>query len=387
MKKIGILTQPLLNNYGGLLQNYALQQVLKQLGYEPETIDHGVRKQPWLNNQFCKIKKSIARWLHPGQHTPEPYQLTEKELRIISQNNNHFIDRNIKRTEKFYDNKKLDALISRGDYYGYVVGSDQCWRPSYACGFLNEMFLSFVESKMDVKRIAYAASFGTSAWEYSPPKTETCARLAQKFDLITVREKSGVALCREHLGVEAKHVLDPTMLLNKEDYIRVVEAEHAPISAGTLFHYILDPTPKKSALIDGVASKQGLIHFTVMPKFQQENRTKEDLKKRINDCVFPSVTSWLRGFMDAKMVIVDSFHGTVFSIIFNKPFWVLSNEERGNARFESLLGMFGLEDRMVSADSLSKDFDWNKAIDWERVNNIRQKEVSRCERLLEEALK
>lgn len=387
MKKIGILTQPLLNNYGGLLQNYALQQVLKQLGYDPVTIDHGVRTQPWLNNQLGKIRKLVARWLHPGQYTPEPYQLTEKELRIISQNNNRFIDGNIVRTEKFYDNNKLDALISRGDYYGYVVGSDQCWRPSYACGFLNEMFLGFIESERDVKRIAYAASFGTSAWEYSPEKTETCARLAQKFDLITVREKSGVELCRYHLGVEAQHVLDPTMLLNKEDYICVVEAEHASISAGTLFHYILDPTNEKKALIDFVASKQRLIPFTVMPKFQQENRTKDDVKKRINDCVFPSVTSWLRGFMDAQMVIVDSFHGTVFSIIFNKPFWVLSNEERGNARFESLLGMFGLEDRMISTVFLSKDFDWNKAIDWERVNSIRQKEVARCKRLLEEALK
>ena len=386
MKKIGILTQPLLNNYGGLLQNYALQQVLMQLGYEPETIDHGVRKQPWLNNLLVKIKVLIACWLHFGKCAHKPYQLTEKELRIISQNNNRFIDKNIKRTEKFYDNKKLDALISRGAYYGYVVGSDQCWRPSYACGFLNEMFLSFISSERDIKRIAYAASFGTDVWEFSPEKTERCARLAQKFDLITVREKSGIALCRKHLGVEAQHVLDPTMLLNKEDYIHVVEAEHAPISEGTLFHYILDPTNEKKILVDSVASKLGLIPFTVMPKFQAENRTKEDIKKRINDCVFPSVTNWLRSFMDAKMVIVDSFHGTVFSIIFNKLFWVLSNEERGNARFESLLGMFGLEDRMISVDLFNEDFNWNKSIEWERVNKIREREVARCKLLLENAL-
>ena len=120
-----------------------------------------------------------------------------------------------------------------------------------------------------------------------------------------------------------------------------------------------------------------------MPKYQAENRTKEDVKKRIEDCIFPSVTSWLRAFMDAEMVIVDSFHGAVFSIIFNKPFWVISNTERGNARFESLLKMFGLDDRMI----LPKDeVDWQSYIDWKMVNEMRAKERKHCVELLKESL-
>jgi hypothetical protein len=75
--------------------------------------------------------------------------------------------------------------------------------------------------------------------------------------------------------------------------------------------------------------------------------------------------------MDAKMVIVDSFHGAVFSIIFNKPFWVIANTKRGCARFDSLLELFGLEERMITPDDL---IDWNKEIDWERVNEIRNKQ-------------
>ena len=99
--------------------------------------------------------------------------------------------------------------------------------------------------------------------------------------------------------------------------------------------------------------------------------------------MFPSVTSWLRGFMDAEMVVVDSFHGAVFSIIFNKPFWVIGNKKRGNARFESLLGMYGLENRMVES---GQEIDRNATIDWNRVNEIRQKEQERCLELLKTVL-
>ena len=148
--------------------------------------------------------------------------------------------------------------------------------------------------------------------------------------------------------------------------------------------YILDPSAGKITFIEKVARNQRLKPFTIMPKCQAENRTRKDVKKHIEDCVFPSVTSWLRGFMDAKMVIVDSFHGAVFSIIFNKPFWVMANAKRGNARFDSLLSMFGLEDRMITP---GEDVNWSKPIDWAMVNEIRQNEVVRCKKLLAEALK
>ena len=87
-----------------------------------------------------------------------------------------------------------------------------------------------------------------------------------------------------------------------------------------------------------------------------------DTVKNINQCVFPPVTKWLRGFMDASFVVCDSFHGAVFSIIFNKPFLVIANKERGMARFDSLLRMYGLEGRLVSENldisSLEKPIDW-----------------------------
>lgn len=383
--KIGILTQPLHNNYGGLLQNYALQQALKRIGVEPETIDHNSRKIPATRMCISRMAQHARHLLKPTIYKAPDYCLTDKEFNIISRNSKHFIDTYIAHTLPFDTEVALASIVNERNYNGYVVGSDQCWRPSYSGGFLKELYLSFIEGKADVRRVAYAASFGTDKWEYTLEETSECSRLAKLFDLVTVREKSGLRLCKEYLGVDAIHVLDPTMLLDKEDYETLVEKENDPQSKGNLFHYILDPAEEKKMLINSVAQKLHLEPFSIMPKCQAENRTKSDVKNRIEDCVFPSVTSWLRGFMDAEMVIVDSFHGAVFSIIFNKPFWVMANAERGNARFESLLGMFGLEDRMVSPEN-SETNDWTKPIDWKRVNAIREKERNGCIDILKQAL-
>lgn len=382
--KIGILTQPLHNNYGGLLQNYALQQVLKGMGHEVETIDHGGKTVLYIHKILSTIKANIRRILFPSRYKKPRYSPNSKEIAIIRQNTDYFINKHISRTKVLHTSKEFDDIAKSNKYDAYVVGSDQCWRPRYNGSFLSEMFLRFAENQSVKKRIAYAASFGTDEWEFTPERTIQCAALIKKFDLITVREASGIDLCKKHLGVDATHVLDPTMLLNKEDYIKLVENENEPQSLGNLFYYILDPSNEKKALIDEVAEKNGLTPFTVMPKYQAESRTKEDVKKRIEDCIFPTVTSWLRAFMDAEMVIVDSFHGAVFAIIFNKPFWVIANAGRGNARFESLLRLYGLENRMIAPGDAVL---WNKAIDWERVNEIRQKEKNRCIRLLNNVLK
>ena len=382
--KIGILTQPLHKNYGGLLQNYALQQVLKGMGHEVETIDHSFSiKISWVHQKLSKIKARLLHILFPKRYKSVKYLPTAKEIKIIRANTNYFIEKYIVRTNLICTIKEFDDIANSNKYDAYVVGSDQCWRPIYNGPFLLEMFLRFAKNQIGVKKIAYAASFGTDEWEFSPEMTVKCSALAKKFDLITVREASGVDLCRNNLGVDAKHVLDPTMLLDKEDYIKLIENENEPHSPGNLFYYILDPSDEKKTLIKDIATKSGFIPFTVMPKYQEENRTKDDVKNRIEECVFPSVTSWLRGFMDAKMVVVDSFHGVVFSIIFNKPFWVIANAERGNARFVSLLGLYELEDRMVACGDA---IDWKKAIDWNRVNAIRKSEQIRCINLLKTKL-
>lgn len=364
--RIGILTQPLHTNYGGLLQNYALQQTLIRAGHEVETIDwnscgNGIHKK--LYYAIGRILRSFLHDIYPRIR----YKPNGKERAIILRNTAHFINTYINHTEAMHSYEEFAKQASKGNYDAYVVGSDQCWRPCYN-SFLTSMFLDFVHDK-PVKRIAYAASFGTNKWEFTPHQTDICAPLAQNFDLVTVREDSGVKLCREHLGVDAIQVLDPTMLLTKEEYIQLIEKEKEPKSNGTLFNYILDPDENKSALIKKAAKAKGLKDFQVLPKYLPEMRTKKDVKNRIEDCVFPNVTTWLRAFMDAEMVIVDSFHGIVFSIIFNKPFWAIGNVSRGMSRFTSLLKLFHLEDRLLDAGHLD-DVEFSKPIDWTIVNGI-----------------
>lgn len=375
--KIGILTQPLHSNYGGLLQNYALQQTLIRLGHEVETIDW--EGDSGLHETLYRIKIRVLHTLFPNKYPQLKYRPNRKERAIIQRNTNHFINTYINHTEAMHSYEEFVKQASKGKYDAYVVGSDQCWRPCYNA-FLSSMFLDFVQDKQ-VKRIAYAASFGTDKWEFTPQQTAVCALLAKKFDMVSVREDSGVKLCKEHLGVDAVHVLDPTMLLTKEDYIQLIEKEKEPKSNGTLFNYILDPDAKKSAFIQKVAKAKGLKAFQVLPKCQTETRTKEDVKKRIEDCVFPGVTTWLRAFMDTEMTIVDSFHGMVFSIIFNKPFWAIGNVSRGMSRFTSLLKMFHLEDRLLDADNLD-DVDFSKPIDWTMVNGILEEKRRECKKLL-----
>lgn len=380
--KIGILTQSLQANYGGLLQNYALQQVLLRAGHEVETIDWTPSNKS-LRYRLYRIKCTILSFLFPKKYLKLRYQPTDEEKKVIQQHTNHFISTYIHHTKTIMFKDGFSRQAKVGKYDAYVVGSDQVWRPRYNA-FLTSMFLDFAKEEKP-KRIAYAASFGTDQWEFTQEMTSICAPLAQKFDFVSVREDSGVKLCKEHLGVDAVHVLDPTLLLTKEDYIHLIEAEKEPKAKGTLFNYILDPDTVKSAFINRVAKERGLKSFQVLPKCQAETRTKDNVKNHIDDCVFPGVTTWLRAFMDAEMTIVDSFHGMVFSIIFNKPFWAIGNVSRGMSRFTSLLKMFHLEDRLLDADHLD-DVDFSKPIDWTKVNGILEEKREECRNLLYKTL-
>ncbi|WP_455613157.1 polysaccharide pyruvyl transferase family protein [Bacteroides congonensis] len=369
MKKICILTQPLHTNYGGLLQTYALQTVLKRMGHEVWTED-----RKWKRPLIVKLKQWIARLIkYKGL-----YYSTDKQEQIIAQKTIPFIHKYISTTEPIYSNTKKE--FNKYHFDVYIVGSDQVWRPIYSyC--LSNYFLDFTVGQQ-VKRIAYAASFGTSDWEFTEEQTRKCAALAKQFDKISVREDSGVMLCKKYLGVDAIHLLDPTMLLNKEDYIRLVEQEKTPTFREKLMTYVLDQSKEKQAIVRKVSQTLGLSPNPVMPdmNFSQVG------KKYINQCVFPPVTDWLRGFMDSEFVVTDSFHGTVFSILFNKPFIVMANSERGTARLTSLLKKFELEERWVHSLEDVTDKILHGSVDFEKANEILGREREKANKFLIDSL-
>lgn len=359
--KICILTQPLGHNYGGLLQAYALQVVLKRMGHEVWTED---RRDNRLQISL-KLKKAIRQVLsilfsRVSDRFRKVYYPTQKERNIIQQHTDSFIRQYLTITEPIFSADKKQLL-----HYGfeaYVVGSDQVWRPMYSpC--LTNYFLDFTKNDT-VKRIAYAASFGTDEWEYTKRQTEICSRLVQRFDAVSVREESGVGLCEKYLHVNASHVLDPTLLLDMDDYMHLIDNEQMRLDGpGGVYTYILDANSEKTKIINSVSRNLDLAPFTVMP---QKNFYQAG-PELIDRCVYAPVSMWLQGFKDAKFVVTDSFHGTVFSIMFNKPFIVIANKSRGLSRFTSLLKMVGLENRLLFSASELTDELIKSTIDFSAV--------------------
>ena len=364
--KIGILTQPLHTNYGGILQCWALQHVLQEMGHEAWVVQR-IRSSHTFGQYLIWQLKHVVRFVI-GR--PRPRWMTRKEKAEIRKHTQAFVDRYIRpRTSLIYSTRGLRADYASQRYDAYVVGSDQVWRPIYSPCQPN-YFLDFVPAGAPVKRVAYAASFGTDAWEYPEKLARQCRALASRFDAVSVRESGGVRLCREHLGVEAVQVLDPTLLQDRGRYESLVQGEDVPRSEGNFFCYVLDRTPRTAALSASVSSLLGVRPFEVMPRHAGVVTSRVALSER----VYPSPLRWLRGFMDADYVLTDSFHGCVFSIIFNRPFVALGNSGRGQARFHSLLSLFGLESRLADGSAGAEAIAdlLREPIDWVRVNEIRR---------------
>lgn len=373
--KIGIVTQPLHNNYGGLLQNYALQQVLKGLGHEVYTINKchlGIYAARWDIRFKFAIKQLIRKFI--GRNYAPFY----KDFLKIRQHCIKFVQENINTTKMYKSQGELEDIIAKEHFDAYIVGSDQVWRPCYSENIYND-FLDFCQTQAGIKRVVYAASFGVSEWEFSNEETKECSRLAKLFDSISVREDSGISLCKEHLGVDAIHVLDPTMLLDAKHYEQLADNAGEKKSEGDLFCYILDNNDIISQAIRDLEKSHSMTSFQVKSKKSGMLSNKSS----IYDYIIPSPTKWIRAFMDAKMVFTDSFHGCVFSIIFNKPFWVIGNKNRGNARFDSLLKLFNLEDRRIDIAEVNT-IDFTRPIDWSSVNDIKRKWQNKSTQFIKE---
>ena len=354
--KRGVLALQLRYNFGGILQAYALQKTLKELGHDAVHIDQCkyVSLGPWYKKYPIYLKRAIRKHLGCEDILVRADVAINNDSKIISTHTEPFIEKYIKRifTKDF-------SNIKESDFDAFVVGSDQVWRTKYFFSKTENAYLDFAKD-WDIKRIAYAASFGTEEWEYNEELTLNCSNLVKKFNAISVRESSAVELCKEKLGVYAQHVLDPTMLLKKEDYISLFEQANIDKSDGNLFCYILDKKGEKDDIVNNIAKMLQLTPFYVNSRYQDSNAP---LEERIQQ----PVEKWLRAFHDAEFVITDSFHACVFSLLFNKPFIVYGNKDRGLTRLYSLLEMFGLEDRLAtSLEDIEKIL--LTAIDWKNVN-------------------
>ena len=373
--KIGILTHPLDYNYGCLLQNFALQTTLTRMGHETITINRFTAPpntlkllKSWLMRLYLNVvrkQKESLLW--------NPY-LDMKTVDVLSSRTRLFVDRNIKTTERIYPSD-LIRIDKKYMFDAYVVGSDQVWLPHFS---LNA-FLDFVD-RDNVKRIFYAASSGKMTFADSPRISKRCKELSSLFSGISVREDSLIPIVNKVLNRNALQVLDPTLLLDAKDYLDacVEYVESSPV----VFTYILDKTKEKNEIVERIEQD---LHLPIV-RGTVELDYKKGKSMNINDCIYPSVDSWLLNISRSKFVVTDSFHGTCMAVTFRKPFVVIGNVERGIDRIKSLLRLLDLEERLIykPADLGSAIYDY---IDYdaitEKLSVLRKKSLS----FLEENLK
>lgn len=347
-RKIAILTQPLHSNYGGILQCYALQTVLERMGCEVT-----VQNRRWVAPKLTfllfilrcvSMLKCVFRRHVLGQkewHVQKPwaeYYVPYRAQEGLWGNPRFlqaFVREHIHQTKPLFSSQELGKAAEDGEFDSFVVGSDQVWREQYAPE-ITDYFLGFLPECDHRPKVVYAASFGLERVDISDEKLECCRQLSQKFTSVSVREQSAVRLAKEVLAVDARWVLDPTLLLSAEDY------QFAGRSAGKnwagVATYILDGNETKSQMVGDVSTSLSLPVKAISLSPLAEDGQQDDMLP---------VEEWLRAFAQADFVVTDSFHGCVFSIIHRKPFIAIANEGRGIDRFTSLLGYLGLQDRLV----------------------------------------
>lgn len=354
--KIGIVTLPLGWNYGGILQNWALHESLKAMGHTPVNI-RAVAPASRLLEVYAIVRDGFIkhdwnRWRFGCLNRTILCRKPDADNGGID-----FKSLGIEQTDLLHTKRRIRRAARAFD--AFVVGSDQVWRQEYSAN-IQAHFLNFVPASNKRKRIAYAASFGKEKDYISNRNMPSSRKLLRQFDAVSVREYSGLNILKSDFGVSnAAKVLDPTLLIGKGRYLNLCKEIPCSSEPYTL-NYILDANEEKESVASEVITALG-------------NKRLDFVGNDVYRAA-PSIAKWLAAFRDAQFVFTDSFHGCVFSIIFNKPFVAFANKHRGLDRFVSLLRDFDLEDRLVFShqEYMERKDALQAPVAWEKVNHTLQ---------------
>ena len=349
--KIGIITYWWSqDNYGQILQCYALQTFLRNMGHDAFLI----RNKENVKNKrdikwFCSLPLKIIRIIL----NPNAFLLGRKfgklETACVEVNKKHsrdfdvFKEKYIKSTS-IYTQEELFSNPPDADVY--MCGSDQIWSGVNPVYFLN------FKLPRTVKRISYAASFGKT--KLSKKNIKKIAPWLKQFDVVTVRESSGIDICKEADRDDAICVPDPTLLLSSEAYMQLIENIPQNKEKYILLYLLGNEVDFDISEFYKYASSKGLKVKYVASQGRIDQYGK----------IYPTISEWLHLIKDAEYVVTNSFHGSVFAITFNKKFLVIplcGLFSKMNSRIDELLQMFNLGDRLYS-DSISaveKEIDYN----------------------------
>lgn len=352
IKKIGLLNFHYSNhNYGAVLQAAALSYAVKSLGYEVETIDFipEARVQPkTLKNRVGALLRLLGLRGKAPEIKPMENEYIFEEFRT------DWLPRS---ASQFHDFDDLNTISTA--YSVVIVGSDQVWRPAMTQDFALAYFLSFVPDSC--RRVSYAASFGVDYWQEKNIRTSTAevVKEIQKFHSVSVREDSGVDICKDLFKVQAQHVLDPTLLVGRPFFEQIIKHSQAESQVLDIVYYKLDAD---SVFLDQLKQVENQLSY----RSEDIYYTNVDGKY-----FFTPVAHWLMKLRDSKLIISDSFHCICFAIIFEKEFIYYPNADRGMSRLESLLRSVGLESRICRDQKLLNNLQENylqKEIDYIDVN-------------------
>lgn len=376
--KVGIITILGVNNYGADLQAFALYKKLDDLGFDSEIINYPFYKNSrYISEKKAKSKFSSSRITLVKDFILGVLDKLGKMLNpsIAKVRNGRFEQFKIRNIRFSKEYRSFSSLYSSThDYDVAVVGSDQVWNPNNPIN-LEPYFLTFIPK--GVKKISYASSFGVS--EIDIENYPSYYKMLNNLDEISTREESGVKLIKVIADRTAEHVLDPTLLLEREEWLNFSKEFDLDEPYILLFVF------KNSKFITSLALElQRITGYKVVRICKNEMRVESD--KKIINLRELGPSEFLGVYQKATFVLTSSFHGTVFAMIFEKPFYTVSlSSKNNNTRQESLLKLVGLEDRILyeGDSSVRPEF---SSIDYTNVNTIlsvqREKSISFLKRVV-----
>ena len=312
-------------NYGSMLTYYALHEVIKKMGYSILMIN-----DPLEDDNIIYFKT------HPKVLVGSFYRISEK--------------------------KKLDNIIDfNEECKSFLVGSDQLWNIDLSRNLGQFYFLGFADN--ETKKISYGTSFGRKYEGTEMEKNITKANL-KRFDGISVRDELSLNISKDIFGIKnVVQVCDPTLLLDSSEYINLINKVNIKKSDEYFLAYILDPNPEIGFRLEKLSNDRNIKIFIILdhpPDIRIENIKNFSLtgKGNVEIKEINYIRDWLWYFYNSKNVLTDSFHGTLFAIIFRKPFITLKNNKRGGERFISLLKSLNLMERLFETPECINDKDY-----------------------------
>ena len=350
------------------MQAYALQFLCKEAGYDPYVITRRRTRNKilqfavWTKWKLITVISHISKYCLTSFLRSYPLIATQsfKDRYIPNYNQIFFSEKSI---SKWAKNTQVDQ---------FVCGSDQIWNPDSwpSTEFAFAQFGSFQKPYL----YSFAPSLGHAQNKFSSSQIRQISNYLSRFQFVSCRENSGVEILSKMTTNNVYHALDPTFLIDKSHYARLCADSTFSPKYKYIFIYLLDISRIQCEMLSKLAHKFRLTPVTFYPSKYKSifSRDVQILRKYgIKVINTPSPENWLKAIKSADFVVTDSFHGTVFSLIFNTPFVSYINSKRGAARFLDLQQMFDIKHLFV--DQFDARFDISKlseSIDWNKINSL-----------------